>query len=441
TTNSTASTNYTFTPVQAGNYNLEAQGLIFTQFPLGWGPGKLITVLPLVTTNADSGVGSLRQVASVVQGLGGTVTFATNLSGQTITLTSGEIAITNNLTIDASALPNGIIINGNHNSRIFNIAGGVAVTLNALVLTNGYTTNGNWGGAIFNAGTLALNYCTLAGNCGDSSIAGGAIANQGPLTVLGCTFSGNSAGFSGAIDNRSTCTLQNSTFYGNVAFAGNGGAIDNPFSATLSVLQCTFSGNSASSLGGAIDNYLSQVNITNTIVSGNTGQDIYNWSGSTIGAGGANIIPALANAGTLAGGGTISSANPLLGVPANHGGRTLTILPQSGSPAINAGVTGLAVGLAYDQRGPGYPRVVGSTVDIGAVEYEPLVITSSSSVTFLAGLSNNFILSATGALAATIAVTGTFPSGVTFTPPATLSGTPPDGSGGAWPLTVTASNG
>src|SRR5262249_31321095 len=154
-----------------------------------------------------------------------------------------------------------------------------------------------------------------------------------------------------------------------------------------------------------------------------------NVSGSTIDAGGVNIIPALANAGTLVGGGTISSANPLLGTPANHGGRTLTILPQSGSPAINAGVTSLAVRLAYDQRGPGYPRVVGSAVDIGAVEYQPLVITSPSNVTLLAGLSNSFTLMATGAVAPTIAVAGSFPPGVSFTSPATLSGTPPDGSG------------
>jgi len=210
TTNSTASTNDTFTPAQPGNYSLEAQGLIFTEFPLGWGPARLIQDF-IVGNTSDLGPGSLRYAVTNLSN-NSTVTFATNLSGQTITLTSGEIAITNNLTIDASALPKGIIINGNHNSRIFNIGGGAAVTLNALLLTNGYTTNGNWGGAIFNAGTLALNYCTLAGNSGDSSIAGGAIANQGPLTVLGCTFSGNSAGFSGAIDNRSTCTLQNSTF-------------------------------------------------------------------------------------------------------------------------------------------------------------------------------------------------------------------------------------
>src|SRR5262249_2858747 len=57
------------------------------------------------------------------------------------------------------------------------------------------------------------------------------------------------------------------------------------------------------------------------------------------------------------------------------------------------------------------------------------------------GLSNSFTLMATGAVAPTIAVAGSFPPGVSFTSPATLSGMPPDGSGGAYLLTVTASNG
>jgi hypothetical protein len=401
----------------------------------------------VVTTNADvvnpfDGVTSLREALAYATTLSGpqTITFAPALSGQTILVTNGQLALNHNLTIDGSSLTNSIRLDGNHASRLFSVAGGVNATLNALVLTNGHTTNGNWGGAIFNAGTLGLNYCTLAGNSGDSSVYGGAIANQGPLTVLGCTFSGNSAGFSGAIDNRSTCTLQNSTFYGNVAFAGNGGAIDNSFSATLSVLQCTFSGNSASGLGGAIDNYLSQVNVTNSILSGNSGQDIYNWNGSTIDAGGANIIPAVGNAGTLVGGGTISSANPLLGPLANNGGPTLTMMPQPGSPAIDAGVSILAAGLLYDQRGPVYPRVVGKAVDIGAVEYWAPVINSPSSVTFFAGLSNSFRLAATGGSTPTIAVAGSFPPGVSFTLPATLSGTPPLGSGGIYSLTVIASN-
>lgn len=441
--------------VSGGNFNPASAGRgphVITYAVNGVQASFTITVVEtpslVVSTNADvinpfDGVTSLREALAYATTLSATqtITFAPALSGQTILITNGQLALNQNLTIDGSSLSNSIRLDGNHGSRIFSVAGGVDATLNALVLTNGYTTNGNWGGAIFNAGTLALNYCTLAGNSGDSTVYGGAIANQGPLTVLGCTFSGNSAGFSGAIDNRSTCTLQNSTFYGNVAFAGNGGAIDNSFSATLSVLQCTFSGNSASSVGGAIDNYLSQVNITNTIASGNTSQDIYNWSGSTIDAGGANIIPALGNAGTLVGVGTISATNPLLGPLASNGGRTLTMMPQPGSPAIDAGLSSLATSLAYDQRGPGYPRVVGSAVDIGALEYEALVITSASSVTFLAGLSNTFTLAATSAVPSTMTVTGTFPPGVSFTSPSTLSGTPPYGSDGAYALTVTASNG
>jgi hypothetical protein len=336
----------------------------------------------LVTTTADSGQGSLRY-ASTYSPVGSTITFATNLSGQTITVSNGQIILYQNHTIDASGLPGGMQVNGNHSSRIFNVAGGATVALNDLVITNGYTTNANWGGAIFNSGTLFLNNCTLAGNSGDSTIAGGAIANQGPLTVNGCTFSGNSAGFSGAIDNRYTCTLQNSTFYGNVAFAGNGGAIDNAFSAILSVLQCTLSGNSATGAGGALDNYLSQMTIVNSIVAGN-GEDIYNWSGinSMIFLSGGDIIPVLDNGGGIViPGGTLITADPLLGPLANNGGPTLTMMPQAGSPAIDAGLTSAAAGLTYDQRGPGFPRVTGGVVDIGAVEVQISVANAPSLLT------------------------------------------------------------
>jgi hypothetical protein len=44
-TNATASTNFTFTPTQLGNFNLEARALLFTDFPLDWGPVKQVTVV------------------------------------------------------------------------------------------------------------------------------------------------------------------------------------------------------------------------------------------------------------------------------------------------------------------------------------------------------------------------------------------------------------
>jgi hypothetical protein len=44
-TNTTASTNFTFTPAQTGTNVLAAAPVLFTQFPLGWGLVKLVTVV------------------------------------------------------------------------------------------------------------------------------------------------------------------------------------------------------------------------------------------------------------------------------------------------------------------------------------------------------------------------------------------------------------
>lgn len=325
----------------------------------------------IVQNTADSGLNSLRdRVANAAAG--SIISFAANLSGQTFLLTSGSIVLGKNVTLDASGLANGISINGNANNRIFVVNSGVSVALKALTLTNGYQAAN--GGAILNNGTLAMNHCTLVGNSAAPSGSGGAIQNWGQFTLSGCTFSADTAAFSGAINNNATCTLQNCTFYGNSANNGNGGAIDNAFSATLSILQCTFSGNTTVGSGGAIDNYLSQISITNSIFAGNPAEDIYNWPGSTITAAGVNIVQELANDGTLLGGSTILAVDPRLGPLANNGGPTLTLLPQSGSPAIDAGVTTAAAGLLTDQRG--LPRNAGSAVDIGAVELQ--LITSGT---------------------------------------------------------------
>src|ERR1700733_5283862 len=73
----------------------------------------------VVTNTADGGgPGTLRQlIGSAVSG--SIITFATNLSGASITLTNGQLTLSNNVTIDGSALTNGIQINGNRTSRIF----------------------------------------------------------------------------------------------------------------------------------------------------------------------------------------------------------------------------------------------------------------------------------------------------------------------------------
>jgi hypothetical protein len=53
-TNATATTNFTFNPSQATNYNLNVRAVIFTEFPLDWGPVKSVAAragasLPVIT--------------------------------------------------------------------------------------------------------------------------------------------------------------------------------------------------------------------------------------------------------------------------------------------------------------------------------------------------------------------------------------------------------
>lgn len=72
-------------------------------------------------------------------------------------------------------------------------------------------------------------------------------------------------------------------------------------------------------------------------------------------------------------------------------------------------------------------------------------ITSANATTFTVGAAGTFTVTTTGAPVAAVTETGALPSGVTFTDngdgTATLAGTPAAGSGGAYPLTITASNG
>ena len=158
----------------------------------------------LVTTNSDNGPGSLRQAALDANAFGSasTIDFATNLSGQAITLTSGEIVISNNVTVDASGLSGGLTISGANTSRIFYVNNGQTVSLLGLTLTegNGSGANASYGGAINNYGDLALTRCTLFSNSAGTE--GGAIGNYGgTLTLTNCTLIGNSGFYGGAIAN------------------------------------------------------------------------------------------------------------------------------------------------------------------------------------------------------------------------------------------------
>ncbi len=68
-------------------------------------------------------------------------------------------------------------------------------------------------------------------------------------------------------------------------------------------------------------------------------------------------------------------------------------------------------------------------------------ITSANNTSFTVGTAGSFTVTASGYPAATFSETGTLPSGVTLSAAGVLSGTPAAGTGGSYPITITAANG
>jgi hypothetical protein len=223
-----------------------------------------------VTNLDDAGAGSLRQAIIDANNNPGpdVITFQAGLTG-TITLLTGEMAITDDLTI-AGPGSNVITINADNAGRIFNIDDSdpgptIDVSISGLSLIKG---GGAQGGAIFNAETFTIIDCTFSEN---DAADGGGIFNSGAIeNITNSTFSGNEAAFGGAIRNGGTIeTITNSTFSGNSASPSSGGAIFNN-NTIGNITNSTFSGNSADSVGGAIRNSGAIENITNSTFSGNS---------------------------------------------------------------------------------------------------------------------------------------------------------------------------
>ncbi len=361
-----------------------------------------------VTSVADDGPGTLRRVLRDA-GAGAVVTFATNLAGRTLLLTSGQLRVERNVTVDASSLAGGVRIDGNRAGRVFYVGTNTVVVLNGLTITNGLLTSSDsssWGGGIENRGNLTLRRCVVAGNTvqgtpstvayggaiinygamtveesalagntvranGSSGSAwGGAIYSFGVLTVHRSTFSGNAAraagtsfcrAFGGAVVGGGPLVVNQSTFYDNTAIAevgeAQGGGIYSQSTFTLN--QSTMVGNSAAvssgtgsgSRGGGIVGGRLGITLFNSIVAGNSAYESTNLTANFASVG-SNLV----------------DGDPALYPLGNYGGPTPTMPPRPGSPALNRGSDSGPISFPTDQRG--FPRRVGSAVDLGAVEAE-----------------------------------------------------------------------
>jgi predicted outer membrane repeat protein len=307
-----------------------------------------------------------------------TITFDGSLSGGTMTLTDGEIAITEALTI-AGLGADRLTISGGGASRIFTIESGVTAEMSGLTLTGG--SSSGHAGAIYNNGTLAVTDSTLDSN--SAAFFGGAIFNRGTLTVVASTLSGNTATYGGAIYSDGTLTLTNSTLSGNAADV-DGGAVQNTDGPTI-LRNVTVTGNRAdadgnlSGEGGGIWTFGDSVTTTtlyNSIVAGNfkgTGtllDDLANKraepasAGNIVSEDSGNELPDGNDNQVVADVSTVIDTTL-----ADNGGPTRTHALAIGSPAIDAGVDPL--GLEVDQRGEPFVRQFGP-IDIGAFEAQSL---------------------------------------------------------------------
>lgn len=227
-----------------------------------------------VVNTSDSGGGSLRQ-AILDAGSGDTITFAPALNGALIRLTSGQLSISKDLTIDASALANGISISGDADSsgtptaadsRVFNVGAFTVVFRKLKILDGkgqdgGSGSDGASGGGIYNGGNLSLIDCLVAGNRagkgGDSTSSsfaiggdggeGGGIFNDGSatLTLLRTRVYQNQSGDGGAANG------QGSADFTNGGDGGDGGGIFNQ--GTLTIVDSEIQENLAGDGGTAVN--------------------------------------------------------------------------------------------------------------------------------------------------------------------------------------------
>jgi hypothetical protein len=330
------------------------------------GVGNALPANIIVVTNTnDSGPGSLRDALASAND-GDTIN-ATGVSG-TILLTSGELQIHHNVTINGPGAGT-LAVNGNAASRVFeNFA--KDATISGFTITNGFTSDTNGGGGILNHGELTLSGTSIRGNntgtcgawcvgsggginsnsggtltvtnsiisdnssggggCGISSRGGGLfLAGGGTATVTDSTISGNNGFFGGGISSSlPMLTVTNSTISDNSAgienyCAGFGGGIDNNSGGTLMLTNSTIIGNTAGALGGGVYNDHGTLTVTNSTISGNStparGGAISNLGAAAIGD---TILNAGASGGTIDNAGTFISLG--YNLASDNGGGVLT---------------------------------------------------------------------------------------------------------------------
>jgi hypothetical protein len=240
---------------------------------------------PVVTSSADSGAGTLRQALLDVCS-GGTILIDPSLSGATVRLAS-TLSVTKNVTIDGSAPATKLTLNGDTDSNgtgdllVLSVDPGVTATAISLIVTKGSTAAGARTGGIRNQGNLTVASSSFFDNdAKPGNWDGGAILNEvgGVLSLVGCTFTGNTARDGGAVVNNGTANIADCTFSSNSGI-GSGGALVS--SGSLTVTGSTFASNTSADRSGGIYVSGGTATISGCTLNGNSGY----WGGALYTAG------------------------------------------------------------------------------------------------------------------------------------------------------------
>jgi hypothetical protein len=296
---------------------------------------------------------------------------------------------------------------------------GVTV-LNSLVTGSTAHSSGNfaYGGGVYSAGDLAVVYSSISGNTAHSTASfgqgggaevgnfytaggttfikystvqnnvvigivgdglGGGLYTTGNVYILNSTIAGNQADFAGGLDLKKGATvtapfsINSSTISGNNSTGYIGGVYvgQNP----TQINNSTIAFNTAHTnpkYGAGLKINGAAVDLQSTIIARNTTDegsgplvdDVGGDSGASLtGANNLIFVSALATPPD-----TVVLTDPLLGSLSSNGGPTSTHALSPLSPAINTGNNSASV--SWDQRGSGYPRVIGAGPDIGAFELD-----------------------------------------------------------------------
>ncbi len=317
---------------------------------------------------ADSLAGAISTYDTYLSISNSTITNNSAAKGGAIDVLNGQLDISDSNISSNTTEGEDNQVNNGYGGAIYSNSAEITIS-NTIISDNNASDSG--GGIALYDSNVTISESTITHNI--ASDYGGAIQiyDDCNVTILNSTIARNQANSSGAIDiyNAVEVTIINSTISLNSALENASALYSN--NSILKLEHSTVTNNSSvNDIPAIYGDLYGGVESSNSIISGNSDNDF-----NEVLSLGHNIL----GVGTVVNESEtdIITTNPMLEPLADNGGPTLTCLPMTNSPAVDAGLSTLIV----DQRGVERPQ--GDAVDIGAVELESGYTASPAIIMYL----------------------------------------------------------